>query len=95
MYRFVAGLDLARQFYEDAVRPLVGELPHSAALIGPGSEVLGFDTARSTDHDWGPRLLLFLRPAGSRPRVNAKWPDGRKYTIVEEVAPGVFYYETT
>src|SRR5437879_10166084 len=35
---------------------------HSAALIGEGSEVLGFDTPRSADHDWGPRLQLFLRP---------------------------------
>jgi len=22
--------------------------------------VLGFDSERSTDHDWGPRLLVFL-----------------------------------
>ena len=35
-------------------------LPHAAALIGSGSEVLGFDDARSTDHHWGPRLQLFL-----------------------------------
>ena len=65
--RFVPGLDLARRFYHQAVRPVLDtawpDLPHSAALIGPGSEVLGFDTERSTDHDWGPRLLLFLHPA--------------------------------
>jgi hypothetical protein len=30
--------------------------------MGSGSEVVGFDTARSTDHDWGPRLELFVRP---------------------------------
>jgi hypothetical protein len=29
-------------------------------LIGPGSEVLGFDDEMSTDHHYGPRLLLFL-----------------------------------
>ena len=36
-------------------------LPHSAALLGRGSEVLGFDDEMSTDHDWKPRVLLFLR----------------------------------
>jgi len=35
-------------------------LRHAAALLGPGSEVLGLDTPRSTDHHWGPRLQLFL-----------------------------------
>jgi hypothetical protein len=61
---FIPGLDLAGLFYAEAVRPLldahVPGLLHCAALIGPGSEVLGFDTPRSTDHDWGPRLQLFL-----------------------------------
>ena len=33
---------------------------YAAALLGPGSEVAGFDTQRSTDHDWGPRLQVFL-----------------------------------
>jgi hypothetical protein len=46
------------------VRPLLDEafpgLAYAAALIGAGSEVPGFDTERSADHDWGPRLLLFL-----------------------------------
>jgi hypothetical protein len=62
---FIPGLELCRQFYQQAVRPVLDaefpDLPHSAALIGTGSEVLGFDTAMSADHDWGPRVLLFLR----------------------------------
>lgn len=59
MPAFVPGLRLARDFYETTVRPLVG-IPHAAALLGEGSEVLGFDQARSTDHAWGPRLQLFV-----------------------------------
>jgi len=42
------------------VGPLLGERAHGAALLGWGSEVLGYDTERSTDHGWGPRLLLLL-----------------------------------
>ncbi|CRK57637.1 hypothetical protein [Alloactinosynnema sp. L-07] len=62
---FIPGLELSRRFYHEAVRPLVhahfGDLPHTAARLGGGSEVLGFDTTRSADHEWGPRLQLFLR----------------------------------
>jgi hypothetical protein len=61
---FVPGVELARSFYTEVVRPLLDELfprlRYSAALLGAGSEVLGYDTERSTDHEWGPRLLLFL-----------------------------------
>ena len=61
---FIPGLALSERFYWEAVEPILtatsSELSHTAALIGPGSEVLGFDTPMSTDHDWGPRLLLFL-----------------------------------
>jgi Domain of unknown function (DUF4037) len=64
---FLPGLTLSRRFYEDAVEPLLragfGRLPHTAARVGSGSEVLGFDTPRSADHEWGPRLQLFLGPA--------------------------------
>lgn len=63
---FIPGLDLSRLLYEEAVRPLLDdaypELRYTAARIGAGSEVLGFDTARSADHEWGPRLNLFLAP---------------------------------
>jgi Domain of unknown function (DUF4037) len=61
---FIPGLELSRLFYAESVRPLLERwfpgLPHSAALIGDGSEILGFDTPRSVDHDWGPRLQVFL-----------------------------------
>jgi hypothetical protein len=64
MPEFIPGLQLAREFYAEAVRPLLEEhfprVPYAAALLGPGSEVAGLDTERSTDHDWGPRLQLFL-----------------------------------
>lgn len=63
---FLPGLELSRLFYLEAVRPLLDEaypgLAHGAARIGSGSEVLGFDTARSADHEWGPRFQLFLPP---------------------------------
>ena len=58
MPEFISGLELARGFYDDVVRPLI-DRPHTACLIGEGSEVLGYDTERSTDHEWGPRLQLF------------------------------------
>ncbi|GIJ78743.1 protein of unknown function [Micromonospora phaseoli] len=58
------GLQLSRAFYVEAVRPLLDEaypgLRYAAARLGPGSDVLGFDSGRSVDHDWGPRLELFL-----------------------------------
>jgi hypothetical protein len=57
---FVPGIELARAFYEEEVAPLVGDFPHAAALLGTGSDVLGFDTERSTDHGWGPRLQVFV-----------------------------------
>lgn len=57
--QFVPGLALARSFYQDIVRDLVA-VPHAAGLLGEGSEVLSFDQLRSTDHAWGPRLLLLV-----------------------------------
>ncbi|RKN04265.1 DUF4037 domain-containing protein [Streptomyces radicis] len=66
MPSFIPGLELSRHFYLEAVRPLLEEtasgLTHSAARLGTGSEVLGFDTTRSADHEWGPRLQIFLHP---------------------------------
>lgn len=53
------GQDLCAGFYRDVVAPSVDVL-HAAALVGEGSEVLGYDDHRSTDHSWGPRLHLFV-----------------------------------
>src|SRR5690348_13100060 len=65
MVTFISGIELNRHFHKEVVRPLLSRhfpaLSYTAALIGPGSDVLGFDTAMSMDHDWGPRLLIFLR----------------------------------
>jgi len=66
MPKFIPGLELGHVFYNEAVKPILSvhapRLLHSAAIIGSGSEVLGFDTEMSTDHHWGPRVMLFLTP---------------------------------
>jgi len=65
MRAFIPGLELSRLCYQEAVRPILEAafpgLPHSAALLGRGSEVLGFDDEMSADHNWEARVLLFLR----------------------------------
>ncbi len=64
MNQFMPGLELNRLFYVDVIQPLLAarfpEVVYSAGLIGYGSDVLGYDTDISTDHEWGPRLLIFL-----------------------------------
>jgi hypothetical protein len=62
---FIKGLELNKGFYADIVKPLLDKkypnLPYTAALLGYGSDVLGFDTETSMDHNWGPRLQLFIK----------------------------------
>ncbi|NED96600.1 DUF4037 domain-containing protein [Phytoactinopolyspora alkaliphila] len=60
MADFTPGLELNAAFYADVVEPLIRPFRHSAALLGWGSDVLGYDTSRSTDHGWGPRLQIFV-----------------------------------
>jgi hypothetical protein len=64
MPTFVPGLVLAERFYVEAVQPILqGHFPqliYSAARLDFGSDVLGFDTPQSMDHDWGPKCTLFL-----------------------------------
>jgi hypothetical protein len=77
MSTFVRGLDLAGAFYREAVAPLLGDVPHSASLLGWGSDILNFDTIRSTDHGWGPRLQVFVpaeHVAGVRARIDGELP---------------------
>lgn len=58
------GIELSRRFYGDVVAPWLARvapgLPHSAALIGYGSELLSFDDETSRDHNWGPRVHIYL-----------------------------------
>lgn len=62
--KFVPGLKLSKLYYQEIVKPILDkefpDLKYSTALIGWGSEVLGYDTKISSDHHWGPRLLIFL-----------------------------------
>lgn len=64
LYNFLPGLDLSEAFFKKAVKPFMDkhfpELVYSAVRIGHGSDVLGYDTAQSMDHDWGPKLQIFL-----------------------------------
>lgn len=50
---------MCQGFYADVVAGMLAPWRHEAALLGWGSDVLGYDTARSTDHGFGPRLLVF------------------------------------
>ena len=64
---FIKGLKLSELFYGEAVKPILADrfpgLIYSAARLGGGSEVLDYDTLRSTDHHWGPRVQLFISEA--------------------------------
>jgi Domain of unknown function (DUF4037) len=89
---FVPGAELGRRFYAEAVRPLLDAgfpgLPHAAAHLGDGSDVLGYDTPRSTDHDWGPAVTLFLPEdqAGRAPAIRA--------LLAERLPPDFLGYPT-
>ena len=60
----IKGMQLCHDFYFECVAPLIErhfpEVQYSAARMGGGSDVLGFDDHRSRDHDWGPRVELFF-----------------------------------
>lgn len=64
MSNFIPGLKLAERFYFEAVQPVLHRcfpaLIYSAARLDFGSDVLGFDTPQSMDHDWGPKGMLFV-----------------------------------
>ena len=68
----LAGRELSGLLFAEVVRPILAagfpSLNYAAALIGTGSEVLGFDDDMSRDHDFGPRMFIFLRSADSAAR---------------------------
>ena len=61
--QFVPAIELNRRFYAEVVGPRLAGFSHAAGLLGYGSDVLGFDTERSTDHGWGPRLVVLVDKA--------------------------------
>lgn len=62
------GIGLSQRFHEKVVGPILHDnFPHmsyAAARVGLGSEILGFDSEISADHDYGPNVQIFL-PATS------------------------------
>ena len=69
------GLELNESFYNHIVAEILKSnfpsLEYSAALIGWGSEVLGFDDEVSTDHNWGLRFQTFLSAPDYAKRFDA------------------------
>lgn len=61
---FTPGIELSRRYWHEVVAPIIDNLlpgvARAAARIGAGSDVLGFDTERSTDHGWGPRVIVLF-----------------------------------
>ncbi|SCG34982.1 DUF4037 domain-containing protein [Micromonospora coxensis] len=72
---FLPGLTLSRRFHDEVVAPLLARrlpgLRYAAGLLDGGSELLGLDTPRSTDHDWGPRVQLFVADSAAVGPVRA------------------------
>ncbi len=68
--KFIPGLKLSELYYRRVIAPILKRkfpaLEYSCGLIGSGSEVLGYDTPQSRDHNWGLRLLIFLSEANLR-----------------------------
>jgi hypothetical protein len=62
------GLEISRNFIDESLLPLLQkEIPEhydclAVAVIGTGSDVLGYDDQISRDHHWGPRAnIMYLR----------------------------------
>ncbi len=62
--KFIPSLQLSRMLYEEKITPIMEkEFPnvaYAAATSGMCSEILGLDDEVSMDHEWGPRVTLFL-----------------------------------
>ncbi len=93
MPKFIPALKLNEQFYAQIIRPILQNhfngLIHAAARLGSGSEVLGYDTPMSTDHDWGLQLQLFLNPDDFK-----QHGDAIKETLRHQLPPTFKGYST-
>ena len=70
----MTGLELSREYYVNCCRPILErELGAdarliAAGLVGEGSDCFGYDDETSRDHDWGPRVCIWL-PDGELERL--------------------------
>lgn len=85
---FIPGLQLSEVFFSQAIQPLMAaffpDLAYSAARLGFGSDVLGFDTPMSMDHGWGPKIDLFLSEddyEGYQPILDSFFAQNLPFTI--------------
>jgi hypothetical protein len=97
----MSGIELSRRFYASAVAPLLGDVRHAAALLGDGSEVLGYDDDVSPDHDFGPRVQVFLAPDADQGAVraalagmSARFEDDPVDAQVELAVPAAYFGRT-
>ena len=62
---FIPSLELSRMLFEEEISSVIEkefpELKYAAATMGMCSEVLGLDDEVSMDHEWGPRVNIFLQ----------------------------------
>jgi len=62
--QFIPSLELSRMLFEEEIEPIMEKefpgLQYSAATLGMCSEVLGLDDEVSMDHEWGPRIMIYL-----------------------------------
>ena len=100
------GITLSAAFFHEVVEPLadarLGRASYAAALLGGGSEVLGLDTDLSADHDWGPRVTLFVAPgaAAEASAIERELPDSfagvsRRFGAPAGGAPWVHPFEVS
>jgi len=66
-------------------------LPITSAVVREGADVRVIRIGIG-DNQSG---LLFTSPKAPVPRVRSALPDGREYTVIEVLEPGVIYFETT
>jgi hypothetical protein len=63
---FIPSLVLSRALFEGQIAPLMAAafpgLKYAAATLGMCSEILGLDDEVSMDHEWGPRIRMYLTP---------------------------------
>jgi hypothetical protein len=63
--KFIPSLVLSRMLFDEEISQVMANefpgLKYAAATLGMCSEVLGLDDEVSMDHEWGPRISIFLQ----------------------------------